>query len=289
MHHRSLATLEFAAPSPHIAEVLAPDEPGCAHSGCSLVLGLRSRGTTAASTVAARRSALGTWLFYVADRLLDARLLPDSELQDRHRFHFRRRRWFLSLAVPVAIALGVLVARMPQSLLHAYYALGALSLLYLGVVHLPARARGSALPWFPKELAVALLFAAASALPAWDEARRRAHGMPRHHPLLLLGPLFAALCWLNCVAIEDWEQQQSGLRIRLLAGLTILASGLSLFELFNDPARWLAVYAGSSAALFLVLDRSRLTATGRRIAADLALLTPLFLLLTNRLTTVISP
>ena len=228
--------------------------------------------------------ALGTWLFYVADRLLDARLSPESTLQERHRFHHRHRRWFLGVAAPVALALALLVARMPRSLIADYCVLGALSLLYLGLVHLPARARGKSLRYFPKEFVVALLFAAASALPAWDEARRRAMGMPRHHPLLLLCPIFAALCWLNCVAIEDWEHHRRSWRIQWLAVLTIAASSAALFELMNRPARWLAVAAILSAAIFLSLDRSRLTATGRRIAADLALLTPLILPVAARLT-----
>ena len=227
--------------------------------------------------------ALGTWLFYVADRLLDARFSPDGTLRERHRFHFRHRRWFLAFAVPVAIALCICVARMPHSLIRDFCVLGALSILYLGLVHLPARARGVALPWFPKELAVALLFAAASALPAWDEAQRLAAGMPRHHPLLLLCPVFAALCWLNCVAIEDWEQQRDGARVRLLAILTIAACGFSLFALANHPARWLAAFAALSAVIFVALDRSRLSAGGRRIAADLALLTPMFLLVVRGL------
>ena len=119
--------------------------------------------------------------------------------------------------VPVALALAILVASMPRSLIAAYCVLGALSLLYLGLVHLPARAYGGSLRYFPKELAIALLFAAASALPAWDEAWRRAAGMPRHHPLLILCPLFAALCWLNCIAIEDWEQHRKGNRVQWLA------------------------------------------------------------------------
>jgi glucose-6-phosphate-specific signal transduction histidine kinase len=167
---------------------------------------------------------------------------------------------------------------MPRSLLLAYCVLGMLSLLYLGLVHLPSRARGRSLPYFPKELVIALLFAAASALPAWDEARRRAAGMPRHHPLLLLCPIFAVLCWLNCVAIEDWEHHRRGSRIRVLAGLVIAASCLSMPALASDPARWLAVAATLSGVLFLIVDRSRLNAGGRRIAADLALLTPLVLL-----------
>jgi hypothetical protein len=172
---------------------------------------------------------------------------------------------------------------MPRSLIASYCVLGALSLLYLVLVHLPARAAGRSLRYFPKELIVALLFAAASALPAWDEARRRAMGMPRHHPLLLLCPLFAVLCWLNCVAIEDWEHHRGGRRIRLLAILTIAASCAALFELMSHPARWLAVATILSSVLFLVLDRSRLTAAGRRIAADLALLTPLLLPIAARL------
>jgi hypothetical protein len=221
--------------------------------------------------------AMGTWLFYVADRLLDARLSPEATLMERHRFHDRHRRWFLTMAAPVALALGLLVARMPRSLIASYCVLGALSLLYLGLVHLPARARSRSLRYFPKEFAIALLFAAASALPAWDAAWHSAAGMPRHHPLLILCPIFAVVCWLNCVAIEDWEQHHQGSRMWWLAGMAIVASCLSLFCLVSQPARWLDVAAAWSAGLFLVLDRSRLQPGGRRIAADLALLTPLLL------------
>jgi hypothetical protein len=227
--------------------------------------------------------ALGTWLFYVADRLLDARISSTVALQERHRFHDRHRRWFLGVAVPVSLVLVLLVFRMPDSLIAAYWFLGALSLLYLGLVHLPARTSGKSLRYFPKEFVVALLFAAASALPAWDEARRRAMGMPRHHPLLLLCPLFASLCWLNCVAIEHWEQNRIGRYIQGLAMLIIAASCAALFELMNRPACCLALAAILSGALFLLLDRSRLTAAGRRIAADLALLTPLLLPVAVRL------
>ncbi len=227
--------------------------------------------------------ALGTWLFYVADRLLDAWTSPPSELQERHRFHHRHRRVFLAVAAPVALMTGWLVAHMPLSLLMGYAVLGILSLLYLGVVHLPLRIRRTQLPilrvaFFSKELAVALLFAAATALPGWDEARRIAAGMPRHHPLQLLCPLFAALCWLNCMAIEDWEHQRSRGRVALTALLVATTASLSLLELVSVPARWLALCVALSALLFLLLDRSPLGAGGRRIAADLVLLTPLLLL-----------
>ena len=221
--------------------------------------------------------ALGTWLFYVADRLLDARYSATSALQERHRFHQRHRAWFVAVAVPIAIALAVLIARMPPSLIAGYCVLGALSLVYLALVHLPARARGGPLRYFPKEFAVALLFAAATALPAWDAAMRRFSGISRPHPLLMLCPLFAALCWLNCTAIEEWEQHRCKRRVEWLAASIVAASCLSLFGLINHPARWLAVAAGISALSFMFLDRGRLAAGGRRIAADLVLLTPVLL------------
>jgi hypothetical protein len=227
--------------------------------------------------------ALGTWLFYVADRLLDAQLSQPSTLRLRHQFHHQHRRRFLAAALPVGIALALLVALMPRSLLLAYCALGALSLIYLSLVHLPNRQRAIPRRWFPKELAVGLLFAAATALPAWDEARRRAAGMPRHHPLLLMCPLFAALCWLNCMAIDEWEAGHSARHARLLAVGTAAAGLLCLTELFSDGARLLALLAVGSASLFVLLDRSRLTAAARRIAADLVLLTPLLLLAAPRL------
>ena len=227
--------------------------------------------------------ALGTWLFYVADRLLDARFAPQSTLQERHRFHQDHRSWFLRVAVPVAGALAVLVAHMPPSLIAAYCVLGALSLVYLALVHLPVRASGQSLCYFPKEFAVAMLFAAATALPAWDAAMRRFAGMPRSHPLFFLCPLFAALCWLNCTAIEDWERRRRGYRIEWLASLVVAASCICVVGLVNHPARWLALASAVSAALFLILDRGPLAPSARRIAADLVLLTPVLLPIAGRL------
>jgi hypothetical protein len=65
--------------------------------------------------------------------------------------------------------------------------------------------------------------------------------------------------------------------------LTIAASCAALFELMNRPACGVALAAILSGALFLLLDHSRLKAGGRRIAADLALLTPLLLPVAVRL------
>jgi hypothetical protein len=294
--------------------------------------------------------ALGTWLFYVADRLLDARLGSPAELEERHHFHARHRRGLLAAAVPAALLLGMLVSRMPPALLAAYAGLGVLALGYLACVHWPAgrrcRGRRRFPPWLPKELAVALLFAAATALPAWSTAARSgatqsgatrsgatqsgatqssatrtsasrtsatrtsatrtsaaatglrfsarggslagaadAGAAPGHHPLLLLGPLFGALCWLNCMAIDAWEQPLPGARARVggLALLLFAAGCLCPLALLSHAARWLSLAIASSAACLLALDRGPLPIPGRRIAADLALLTPVLLPLAGRL------
>jgi hypothetical protein len=156
--------------------------------------------------------ALGTWLFYVADRLLDGmvadRLLdgmlaPEpARLRERHLFHRRHRPAFLVGIVCGSIALATLVVRrMPGFVVRAYMVLGVCALLYLLLVHNRGLRTLSRL--FPKELAVGVIFACATISPTWERLRRTAPAPPAA-PLLLL-PLFAALCTLNCIAIEIWE------------------------------------------------------------------------------------
>jgi hypothetical protein len=165
--------------------------------------------------------ALGTWLFYVADRLLDGavadRVLdgmpaPESaRLRERHLFHRRHRPAFLVGIVCGSIVLATLVVRrMPGFVVRAYMVLGVCAFLYLLLVHIRGlRALARLFPrapsrLFPKELAVGVIFACATIIPTWERLRRAA---PLHAaaPLLLLLPLFAGLCTLNCIAIEIWE------------------------------------------------------------------------------------
>jgi hypothetical protein len=165
--------------------------------------------------------ALGTWLLYVADRLLDGmvadRLLdgtlaPESaRLRERHLFHRRHRAAFLAGTAFGGIVLTTLVVRrMPGFVVRAYMVLGVCALLYLLLVHIRGlRTLAGLFPralarLFSKELAVGIIFACATITPTWERLRRTA---PAHAgaPLLLLLPLFAALCTLNCIAIEIWE------------------------------------------------------------------------------------
>ncbi len=162
--------------------------------------------------------ALAAWVVYVGDRLLDARTALRSEetskMRHRHRFHWRHRRIFISLAVlAAASAVWIFLVLVPPFLRQRDSALAALALVYFTSVHssrklaswspmLLAPPLPSILSSFPaKELLVGLLFTTACALPSLSR-------LPASTPAaLLLVPMafFASLAWLNCHAIESWE------------------------------------------------------------------------------------
>jgi len=234
---------------------------------------------------------LGTWLIYVADRLLDAR--PSrrvagfaAKLRERHFFHARHCRTLLAVAWPAALALLWLIARMPGVDRRNDAVLFAVAMLYFGSVHLAVpRARR----WFAREITVGLVFALATAVPAWSQTA----GSKTHLALLVL--IFAALCCLNTIAIEVWEQSGRGRRfsVSLAASLLALCAGaLGLWAGMHDsPDGALVACAALSALVLLSVDslhrrHSRPNAEPDeaarwlllvRVAADAALLTPLFL------------
>jgi hypothetical protein len=229
---------------------------------------------------------LGTWLIYVADRLLDARpgrSISDKELRERHFFHARHRATLLTVVWPVAAALLWLIARMPAIDRREDAILFAVAMLYFASVHL-VFPRGRR--WFARELMVGIVFALATAVPAWSQAQG---SRPR---MTLLVLLFAGLCCLNTIAIEVWEQDD-GRRFSIsLASVALILCSLALMlhtGRHESDFTPVALCTSLSAMLLLLLDslhkqRSR----GRkvpgdtlnwlllvRVAADAALLTPL--------------
>jgi len=241
----------------------------------------------------------GTWILYVADRILDGLHQTPSPLRERHFFYMRHRTVIIFVAVPVGILLTWLVfAHMLASARHADSLLFVVACVYFCLVHLHGR---SIERWFPKELIVALVFASATAVPAFaristDYALSTTQAQV---VLLVLAALFAALCWLNCVAIEKWEQAPGppypprgqhfqlqrndhttrwGQRHLFLISLAIVCAAIvsaALLLRSNVLAALLCLAAALAAALFIVLDRSTFIAPRLRIAADAALLTPL--------------
>ncbi len=225
--------------------------------------------------------ALGTWLLYVADRILDGLRQRQGELRERHHFHARHRTaflWAASLLV-VLFAWFVLTRMRPEALRDDSW-IGVFALLYLFAVH--RRSTRANASWLPKELAVAILFAAATAVPAWSRLGVRSGAAKEQLAPAVL--FFALLCWINCVSIEKWEAGNSHSTTRWASlHLPSIVTMIALFSLVGAllaPSRGLmAVYLAAllSSGLLLALDArsSHFSPLRLRVAADAALLTPL--------------
>ncbi len=225
--------------------------------------------------------ATGAWLLYVVDRLLDSRRGADpASLRERHFFYARHRTPFFITAVAVAAGLLWLVAtRMNPAVRHEDVVLSVVAMFYFLLVHLRSRHNER---WLPKELAVGVLFAAATAVPTWAR-------IARLRPLLAVAvALFAALCWLNCAAIEHWERtpnhaaanvtkRLAGRHLRLAAVALAAVAGAAAV-LLGGPFTLLEAAVAASALLLGELERRRGTRLFLRVAADAALLTPVLVL-----------
>jgi hypothetical protein len=213
--------------------------------------------------------AAAVWLVYAADRMLDA--WRGTGLQPRHEFY--RRHWRVVLPVWGAVfGAGVWLAatRLPRDLLLPGLAIGAGTAVYFAAVHAAPRfLKLAGSPSGTKEAAVALVFALGSSLTAWSRIEVAAD--------VVAIAVFSALCWINCVAIEDWEASRPARPAAVLAaGMVAVASVLFLRE-----HRPLIGCAESAAALGLMLvDRCRLRVSpdAVRVLADAVLLTPVLLL-----------
>lgn len=212
--------------------------------------------------------ALGTWLVYVAGRILDGMHMTRREpLRERHYFYAMHRQTFLFAGALIApLFIWIVLTRMAPAARHEDAAVFAVATLYFLLVHIhgPGVER-----WLPKELAVGVLFAAATAVPAWA----RAEGSSRI-ALVPLIALYAILCWLNCVAIQSWEHVDASQEImhqstiwaeehfKELAIVTALA-GFLVASFSHVSARNSVCLAITAAALLLyslALYKERLTA-----------------------------
>jgi hypothetical protein len=243
--------------------------------------------------------ALGTWIVYVLDRVLDGAGYPQfvpgrthleerlwEPLRERHYFHLRHRRILLRLCCVAAVVLAMLCSRIPQRLVAFYLLLGIPVSLYGLLVHRrllgPRRALATGVS--PgKEAAVAALFTCAVAGPALIGAQ------PAVLPALLsAGLLLALLCWVNCALISDAEAATPNRRRRerligLTATLAFASAAVCGWALGSGPdARTLPAAAAvllSCLLLLLLLGMRHTPALRLRVLADLALLTPLLFLI----------
>ena len=233
---------------------------------------------------------LGTWCVYVADRLLDGwRQKPQRQLRERHLFYARHRRPFLAALIVAAFPLAYLIFdRVTHRVRTDDVLLGIVGVLYFVLIHSPQKEHASHnVKWMPKEMAVGILFAIATTVPAWS--RRPADGCW----MLLSIALYAGICSWNCIAIQTWEDnfprnslpmetmhrmtRWIGFKLRRFAViLALLAAGLA--TLAPEPGiRLLLASCSLSALLLLLLSRfsEHIHSRTLRVAADMALLTPL--------------
>ena len=232
---------------------------------------------------------LGTWIVYVADRLLDGMgNVETQELRERHYFYARHRVTFgVLLSCAVLWLLVLVVGKMQRDILEAYVVLGLFVLLYFFLIH---GKRRRAEEWLPKEMLVGFIFAAVTALPIWMRVRERSRELE-------MGiVLFAIACWLNCVAIEWWENSGTESVLgkhwhahistrwmgRHLTEMSLLLAGAGFvcWLLWTSPYKNVALACCISGLLFSALDvcRKQIGARWLRIAADASLLTPVLLM-----------
>jgi hypothetical protein len=249
--------------------------------------------------------ALGTWCVYVADRLLDGWRSTDiTTLRDRHWFYLRHRKAFVIAWMAAAIPLAYLIFFHVQAAVRTDDVVLCLigSAYFLLIHNHPKKYR------FSKEFFVGFLFSISTAVPTWTRLQEM-------RGVLLSAILtFGAVCWLNCVAIQTWEDaesrhsgapdhffqdrshasgdQQSVTRPSMLTNflgnhltafaMTLGALAFSLACISTAKAAWpLFAAVVLSSVLFVVLIRQtrRFSALSLRILADGALLTPLIFLL----------
>jgi len=267
--------------------ILSIDAPAVAGIW-AIVFARAARITLPAAEVLALTASV--WLIYVADRILDGWRSADSEtLRERHRFYKRHPLstigcWAIVLVATLWLVRERLEPAIAQNGLQLAVIVGA----YFICVHADCERVFRVLP---KEAAVGMIFAAGTVAPAWTHLRGASTGMIA--PLCLFG----ALCTLNCIAIECWENHRprgawrkmphrlivwADSRIHLLAaGLAVGALLLDLLPFTRGISGGLLPAVSVSAVLLGALNtqRERLSSNALRVLADTALLVPALLAL----------
>jgi hypothetical protein len=237
-------------------------------------------------------TALVIWLIYVADRILDSyQPAEDAGEAVRHRFYRAHRVAFLPVFSGVLVMTGWIAwADLGFKTWRDGLLLGAMVGGYFAVVHVGG-SRGR--KWFPKEIAVAILFGIGTFLPV----SVRVEQLPSRFFLPFL--LFLLVLWMNTLIIEysEWVT----LRRRdidrphestILVGrhLAAFGAGVGVLALGAMASRWFPLtrpilLAEGLSALGLGMlgwQWRRISSYAVRVTADVLLLTPLLLFLGRR-------
>ena len=232
---------------------------------------------------------LTAWLIYLVDRLAGSMALAkDAPKSAREAFCRKHRYLWAGLIVVVALLDGIVVFYwLDADNFRRGIFLAALAAIYLAINLRFAKV------WriFPaKEMCVGLLFACGTLLALVPQLRLA------RAIINVAVVLFASLCMLNCISIAVWERNLDleqakasiatrwpGIQIWVKSSLIFLIC-CSAALVFVDPNLVaLAVCLGTSGALLFLLHVLSLNQDTRTALADLVLLTPLILLLTETL------
>src|SRR6185312_7343419 len=140
--------------------------------------------------------AISVWFIYVSDRLLDALRWRSGDIAPRHLFYRRHWRPLATVAFAGLLLLTWLSTQIDPEMRRNGFILLSAVVGYFLIVHLGP---GTLRKFWPKEIAVGFIFSLGTCLPAWTLKPTA------HTEMLAPALLFAALCTLNCMAIEFWE------------------------------------------------------------------------------------
>lgn len=238
--------------------------------------------------------ALGVWVVYVADRLLEYRLRGDgdAEMGVRHRFHARHRKKFLAgVGLASAVILPLVFGFLPSELLLSY-AVPAIAMVTAFFAMVAVAPRNGEIPYV-RNLVAGLAFGYGTAMMAHIR-------VPSQEMVAMLTSRemlsFAVLCALNITAIHLWEHSRrsddreikAADELTLSLPLTGLAAVGLIFASMDNP--WMFGRGGGdeaarpffyavlvSAALLQVINRvrERFSLDALRTLADLAMIAPL--------------
>jgi hypothetical protein len=237
-------------------------------------------------------TALVIWLIYVADRILDSyQPAEDAGEALRHRFYRAHRAAFLPAFFAALLLTGWMAyADLGLKTWRDGLLLGAIVGGYFAVVHVVG---GRAQEWFPKEIAVAILFGIGTFMPVSVRVQQL------HFRFLLPFLLFLLVLWMNTLIIEysEWVTLRGRDADRphestILAGqhLAAFGAGVGILALSAMASRCfpltrpILLAEGLSALALGVLGWQwrRISSYSVRVTADVALLAPLLLLALGR-------
>jgi hypothetical protein len=222
---------------------------------------------------------LTVWLIYLGDRILDSFASAAPIQTKRHAFHKRHWRILTLLSIAICLVNSSLLPFLPPALIRHGLTLTVLVAMYMSAVHLPPAMR----KWrLPKELLVGILFAAGTSLAPLTFA-------PGNFSLGLGILLFAALCTLNCSAIENWESRFGVNRFAspphplatwMGRHVQILSAGICVISVIVFFVSQVHLLLGSVALsalgfLWLAAEQSRFSLEELRVLADVPLLSPI--------------